>query len=98
MGKSIRELLGDLWSVVVDGLIDLVYGLLCLVQFLFCCSLGYYWIFQPMASTPGARDGTGLLFVMLFILVGAVIVSIGLSVPTRRLLKSIFPRWETWLF
>lgn len=69
--------------------------LLCFVlQTIVLMYLGYIWVYQEMAQRPGARDGMGLLLVMVGILVGSILISGILSALEAGLLKCVLPWWE----
>ncbi len=97
MGKFLRYILNGLLSGAVNCLVDLLYGLLAIAEFVACFYVGYQWVYVPLAASPGARDGTGLLFVMLFVLVGALVAAAMLTNLTKHFLRTVFPWWSPTL-
>jgi hypothetical protein len=56
--------------------------------------VGYVQIYEPLASTPGARDGTALLFIMGGVLLGALLLTVVLAVLEVWILRALVPSWE----
>ena len=98
MGKQIETFIGRLWTLFLNGLMDIVYGLILLAQAYFCFSWAYRNIFAPMAAAPGSRDSAGLLLVAPIVFGGALLVWAGLAAVTQRALQAIFPDWTPVLF
>ena len=98
MLRFFRRLLNGLVRDAVNCLVDIFLAILVLLEFLACAYWGYQWVFAPMAATPGARDGLGLLFVGTIILVGVIAVAGALAGATLRACKSLLPWWTPVLF
>lgn len=97
MGRFLRYLLGTSVSLVANAALDVVYAVLCAIEFVACGYLTYTGIFAPMAAAPGSRDGPGLIFVGLVLLVGVIFVATMLASATKALMRSILPDWENVL-
>ena len=81
------------WGYVLVGL----YRCGCVIQWGLVC-FGCYWaVFKPASQSPGASDGTGLLFVFGGVLILGSILSFMLAMMERWLIGLVFPNFPDWL-
>lgn len=88
-----QRFLDWLGGLIVHGSVTLLYVLLVASEFALLAYVGYASVFAPMAAAPGSRDGAGLIFVGLIILVGVFIGWAMLVSITTSILKAVFPWW-----
>lgn len=91
MGKEIFDgLKGCLGRLFVTG----SYRLMQVLDFLLCGYLLWGPLLSTPGSAPGARDGTGLIFLFLLWLVATCLCTALLATLQAMILKSLFPWWE----
>ncbi len=68
----------------------------CVIQWAGICLLCYWGMYSPMAGSPGARDGTGLLFVMGGVFLIGSLLALVLSWIESWLISFVIPDFPQW--
>jgi hypothetical protein len=92
--NGVRYFLDWLGGLALKAAVHCLYALLLAGEFVALVYYGYLWVYVPTSAAPGARDGAGLIFVMLGVLFGAGILWAILASITTSVLQMIFPWWE----
>lgn len=86
--------MGELKAYLFRKLHESVVKLALALQLLFFLYMGYLTVYEPIAKAPGARDGMGLIFVIGFVFVGALIATVMAAALEAMVIRTIFPNWR----
>lgn len=94
MQSFFQSVMGGLAVMMANLVVTAVMGILTAFDLVLSGWLLWGPIVGSASSAPGARDGTGLIFVFMFWLVCTLILGCLAAAIQGTILKSMFPWWE----